>query len=111
MKDMNTPEDLFQKDKTTLGIEWKDGHNSEYPVAYLRFRCPCAHCVDEATGERRIEADDIDPDVKPSRIQSVGNYAVNITWDDGHDTGIYPFEYLREICCCTDCASNEDVSF
>ncbi len=97
------PRDVAQDDADHLRIEWKDDHTSTYHVYYLRFHCPCAHCVDEVTGERRIEADDIPKDVKPVRLESVGNYAIRIEWNDGHDTGIYSFELLRELCPCKQC--------
>lgn len=97
------PSDISQAGPRKLEIEWKDDHVSTYPVVYLRYHCPCAHCVDEVTGERRLEAGAIPGDIQPVRIESVGNYAIRIEWDDGHDTGIYAFEYLRELCPCSDC--------
>ncbi len=103
------PTDVRQVDSDYLGIQWKDGHESEYHVFYLRFHCPCAHCVDEVTGERRIEAEEISEDVRPVRLESVGNYAIRIEWDDGHDTGIYSFELLRDLCPCQEC-NDRDVT-
>jgi len=97
------PRDLEQADAAHLRITWQDGHESTYHVFDLRYHCPCAHCVDEVTGERRLEAEDISDDVKPLRLESVGNYALRIEWDDGHDTGIYSFELLRELCPCEAC--------
>ncbi len=107
--DQNLPNDVKQADAEHLRIEWNDGHESTYHVFYLRYHCPCAHCVDEVTGERRIEADDVRKDVRPVRIESVGNYAMRVEWDDGHDTGIYSFEFLRELCPCEEC-NNLDVT-
>ncbi len=101
--DEERPEDIEQAGPETLRITWRDGHVSEYPVIYLRFCCPCAHCVDEVTGNRRIDAGSIPGDVKPVHLESVGNYAINIEWTDGHDTGIYAFEYLRDLCPCEEC--------
>lgn len=101
--DEDVPADVEQVDGQHLGIRWKDDHESEYHVFYLRYHCPCAHCVDEVTGERRIEADEINENVRPVRLESVGNYAIRIEWDDGHDTGIYSFELLRELCPCEEC--------
>ena len=39
-------------------------------------------------------------------IQTVGNYALQLIWGDGHQTGIYTFDYLREICECKECVSH-----
>ena len=40
-------------------------------------------------------------------IEAVGNYAIRIVWRDGHSTGIYPFQYLRDICPCPACRSTD----
>ncbi|MEW6744485.1 MAG: P-loop NTPase [Planctomycetota bacterium] len=80
-----------------LRILWDDGRESVLESAFLRAQCGCAACVDEMSGERRIRERDIAPDVRPVRIEPVGNYAVSIAWSDGHATGIYPFERLREM--------------
>ena len=63
----------------------------------LRLACCCAQCVDEWTGEGRLDAAAVPQDVHPVRIQPVGRYAIQIQWSDGHDAGIYPFERLREL--------------
>jgi len=94
---------LKQVDPSHLGITWGDGHESTYEVLYLRARCACAKCVDEMTGQRRIGEFDVVPDVKPVRIAPVGRYALGILWSDGHDSGIYTFERLRQLCPCEIC--------
>lgn len=80
-----------------LKISWNDGKQSVVAYKELRYLCPCAVCVDENTGHRKIRRDDVKPDVAPSRIQTVGNYALGIHWSDGHSTGLYAFDYLRKI--------------
>ncbi|MFO0981882.1 MAG: DUF971 domain-containing protein [Planctomycetota bacterium] len=94
---------LRQVDADHLGIRWADGHESTYPVLYLRGRCACAQCVDEMTGQRRIGPFEVVADVKPVRIAPVGRYALGILWSDGHDSGIYTFERLRALCPCDEC--------
>ena len=89
--------EIWQKDKKNFGILWTDGQESNYNVHDLRQRCPCASCVDEMTGRRIISAEDISQDVRPLVIKSVGRYALQIEYDDGHNTGIYSFENLRNI--------------
>ena len=97
------PVEIKQLDDETLGISWQDGHESAYPCDYLRKLCHCAACVDEWTGKQRIDPDQIPEDVCPIEIQSVGRYGIRIDWSDGHNTGIYTFKYLREICPCREC--------
>jgi DUF971 family protein len=76
-----------------LRVLWDDDAMSDYPFAYLRGWCPCAVCQGHGGERRFVEVE------KPQlvSISMVGNYALNPTWDDGHETGIYTFEYLRSL--------------
>jgi ATP-binding protein involved in chromosome partitioning len=85
------------EDGTQLRIRWKDGTVSEYPPRYLRLCCPCAGCVEEMSGRPLLHPASVPADVYPRAIHPVGEYALRFDWSDGHDTGIYPFTYLREI--------------
>lgn len=82
-------------------ITWDDGHVGDYPQEYLRGYCPCALCQghDAAMGKKFISV----PDAKLREIRTVGNYAVEFLWHDGHSTGIYNYEYLRYLCPCSQC--------
>lgn len=82
-------------DDTTLQILWTDKTKTKYNVRLLRYNCACAHCVNEWTGERSNKLEDISKDLKPKKIDSVGNYAIKILWSDGHDSGIYTYKSLR----------------
>jgi DUF971 family protein len=84
-------------------VTWNDGHFSSYPSWYLRENCPCALCVEEFTGRRMIRQGSIPSHLKRNDLSLVGNYALRFAWDDGHDTGIYTFDYLRSICPCAQC--------
>ena len=53
--------------------------------------------TNQLTGEGRLDADGVPDDVHPTKIESVGRYALQIHWSDGHSTGIYPFRRLREL--------------
>ena len=90
-------ETLEQLDKATLGIRWKDGHQSRLSVRLLRLKCPCAKCVDEMTGKLLLKEGQVPADVRPMKIETVGHYALRFRWSDGHDTGIYTFEFLRTL--------------
>ncbi len=99
------PTDLQLDKRDGLRIPWADGHISHYPLAYLRKHCPCATCREErskpepqkpATSLTILPAN-IDRATEFVQAHLVGNYALNIAWADGHDTGIYDFRYLRTI--------------
>lgn len=97
------PKDMSWIEKGVLGIEWSDGHQAVYPIRHLRFQCPCAACVDEWTGEKRLKADDVPMLIMVNDIQPVGRYALQFSWSDGHDTGIYSYNLLRRLCQCDIC--------
>jgi len=92
-----TPAKIRQSGPGELAILWQDGVESLYPVRELRLACGCAACVDEWTGEGRLDPASVPEDVHPLKIESVGRYAIQISWSDGHETGIYPFERLRAL--------------
>ncbi len=87
-----------------LTLEWSDGVKGSLPFALLRRECPCALCKGE-----RVPFEPPSPTQLPSfkslppyaedarDLFKVGNYALGIRWGDGHDTGIYSFEYLRRL--------------
>jgi ATP-binding protein involved in chromosome partitioning len=95
--DAHLPTEIQQHDPRTLSIQWADGAHSLLDVRALRLACGCASCVDEWSGEALLAPDSIPDDVAPIGIQSVGRYAIQIEWSDGHNTGIYPFERLRRL--------------
>ena len=90
-------------DERLLRVTWSDGHVSDYPFAYVRGWCPCAGCQGHGGDRRYVHA----PDTDLAKIEVVGNYALNLKWGDGHETGIYSYRYLRELCPCSECASRE----
>ena len=112
------PKTLKKLGDTGFLIVWKDGHDSEYTLPYLRRLCPCAACsmerhsgqdIPSSFGPEEIgDASRIAPsdDIHAIDVQLVGRYAIQFTWSDGHSTGIYSFETLRKICPCPQCASS-----
>lgn len=84
-----------------MRITWSDGHAADYTYEYLRGWCPCALC--QGHGGDRHFVRTVDP--RLAAIEVVGNYAFNFTWSDGHQTGIYSYAYLREICPCAACSA------
>ena len=98
-----TPSLVKRVSATQTDVTWNDGHFSSFPSWYLREKCPCASCVEELTGVRRIEPGSIASSLERVSVSAVGNYALRFDWSDGHSTGIYTFDYLREICPCPQC--------
>jgi DUF971 family protein len=97
---------------TGMDIDWSDGHKSHYSFQYLRDACPCATCEEdrEKTGARYGEAPKPknalpmyrDP-ARPTDVNMVGKYAINFSWNDSHNSGLYTWEFLREWCPCEEC--------
>ena len=92
------PREIKQEGDAGLSITWGDGEQSSYKASELRRACPCAQCVNEWTGQRVLKPEDISDDLSISDISIVGRYALNFRWSDGHETGIYSFRYLRQLC-------------
>ena len=92
------PREISQESSTSLRIVWVDERVCEYRAAELRRACPCAQCVNEWTGQRTLKPETISDEVEIGDIQIVGRYALNFRWSDGHETGIYSFKYLRDLC-------------
>jgi DUF971 family protein len=94
----STPRDIGPTpDGSALRIVWEDGAESVLAPRTLRLRCPCAACVDELTGRRILRPENVPVGVFPTAIHYVGRYALQFVWSDGHDTGFYPFDYLRRL--------------
>jgi DUF971 family protein len=77
---------------------WPGGVKVAVPSRQLREGCPCAGCVEEFTGRKLLDPATIPADIRPDRIEPVGNYAIRIVWSDGHDTGLYTWQTLRAAC-------------
>ena len=105
------PAALRREGTDRLIIEWKDGHRSSYTWKHLRDNCPCAGCREE-----RLQPPDPFRLLKPNELvplalvsmTPVGHYAYKINWSDGHDTGIFTLEHLRELCQCPECRPAPD---
>jgi DUF971 family protein len=87
------------KDQKTLMVAWSDGVECMYSLVQLRRKCPCATCRadQESKGPTYIPLFAGDALVL-GNISPMGNYALQFNWKDGHNTGIYDFDYLRSLC-------------
>lgn len=81
-----------------VAFTWSDGLSVELTPRQLRLRCPCAACVSETTGRRLLDASAVPAALELVQMQPVGRYAYRMLYGDGHDTGIYTLEHLRELC-------------
>ena len=97
------PTSLRMNAEGLLLIEWNDGQHRAYKPRELRDQCPCATCQEQRTGKQDQPAEllpVISPDeTRPLRtvgMNPVGDYAYNIDFSDGHNTGIYTLESLHE---------------
>lgn len=98
------PMSLEKTDRRSLAIRWTDGVMLEYPFGILRNACPCATCREKkkaATERPRgslnvLSAEETVP-LDVLEMRPVGNYAYNITFSDGHSSGLFTMELLREI--------------
>jgi DUF971 family protein len=98
---------------TGVQIEWSDGHFSEYGFPFLRNACPCALCDEERTKSGRQpgqasplklgELPMFKAQARPVSAEGVGKYALKFKWNDGHELGIYSWQWLRQICPCEEC--------
>jgi len=107
------PREISGFSDTAISIIWNDGHQSIYLYEDLRQSCPCAKCNEIRKSSQkiipfnRILPVNIDnPDIKPRKIEPVGNYAIRFYWSDRHSTGIYTFKFLRELCPCDNCTGS-----
>jgi DUF971 family protein len=84
-----------------LAIKWDDGAETFFGLEAMRRHCPCAGCK----GEMDVMGNVYKAPPKPLspaafrlvRLQNVGGYAISPVWGDGHSTGIYSYDYLREL--------------
>jgi DUF971 family protein len=97
------PVDLKLVDPSRLRIAWSDGEVREYAVRELRDQCPCASCRERRTAPPApptvlpvLSAGETRP-LRITAMHPTGRYAYSIHFSDGHDTGIYTLELLREL--------------
>jgi len=94
---MIRPTQILEESDRELSINWSDDKETKYNAAQLRKSCPCASCVNEWTGEKVLKDENVPADLSFSSISIVGNYALNFQFSDGHNTGIYSFQYLKKL--------------
>jgi len=85
----------LQKKSRQLAIDFDDGSQFELPFEYLRVHSPSAEVKGHGPGQEVLQTGK--EDVRIEAWEPVGHYAIRIVFDDGHDTGLYTWNYLFEL--------------
>lgn len=88
------PSVSFQSEQGEILVNGPDGQQHGWKPAALRRACRCALCVEEMTGQPLLDPTQVADDIYPMSFTPMGNYAVAITWSDGHSSSIYPYTLL-----------------
>jgi DUF971 family protein len=108
------PKKIKLLNKTKLFIKWDDDSESIVNLKFLRDECPCANCKGETilfkTYKPEKKSNEIPGMYEIKNIETVGGYAIQITWKDGHDTGIYSWDYLKKLFLNQDKGTSEDYN-
>ena len=92
---MNPTSITYHTSSKTLELEYADAEPALLPAELLRVFSPSAEVRGHSEKERKLQTGK--KHVAIDEIEAVGNYAIRIKFDDGHDTGIYSWEYLRDL--------------
>lgn len=79
-----------------LDLEYADGERYSLSCEYLRVHSPSAEVLGHGPGQEVLQTGKIN--VSITAINPVGNYALQLVFDDGHDTGLYSWRYLYDLC-------------
>ncbi len=99
------PTSIQRESASVIVIGWSDGSELRYSASNLRKRCPCATCREKHSGTQSspkpltlpvLSLAEAQP-IAITGMRPVGNYAYNIAFSDGHDSGIFTFDFLREL--------------
>lgn len=85
----------LQKKSRQLAVEFSDGSHFELPFEYLRVHSPSAEVKGHGPGQEVLQTGK--ENVQITALEPVGHYAIRIVFDDGHDTGLYTWQYLHEL--------------
>jgi DUF971 family protein len=89
----------LSENKKALEITWDDDTVCRYPMALLRKNCPCATCQTDRASKGDFYIPLFTADALALKdVTQLGNYAIQLTWHDGHHTGIYDYQYLHRLC-------------
>lgn len=91
------PKEVHLTDQTPPKIVWDDGVVQSFDHRALRLACPCAACINEMTGEKMLQESSVPKDIKIVEARPVGRYGLNLVFSDGHGSGIYTHDRMRQL--------------
>ncbi|MBX5448653.1 DUF971 domain-containing protein [Thermogemmatispora sp.] len=100
---------LLDDQQRRLILSWSDGHEGIYSWERLRRACPCAICAGEGGAPGRLQRRQhlTTEETTLVNLEPVGRYGLTPIWEDGHRTGIFTFEKLRQLCECPQCRASD----
>ena len=93
---MQPPDNKIHRKTGILELKYEDGGIYFLPAEFLRVNSPSAEVRGHGPGQEVLQTGKID--VKIDNLDAVGNYAIRLHFSDDHNTGIYSWDYLRELC-------------
>lgn len=92
-----TAKPQIEFDGQEISLAWPDGSTITVNNFALRASCQCAMCIQEMTGEQLLKSEEIRPDIMPKEAHTIGNYAIQVTWNDGHSSGLFSYTHVRKV--------------
>jgi DUF971 family protein len=91
------------REQRMLIIAWSDGREGRYSFAGLRAVCPCVLCQGGHANmgrpaDKLLLTESVNEALNLDAATPIGSYAIQFAWNDGHDSGIYTWDYLYEAC-------------
>ena len=84
-------------DATAIRLTWADGSVTQVANRDLRLACRCALCVDEMSHQPVLDPASVPAAIHAEELRLIGNYALGVTWSDGHSTGFFPYKAIRSL--------------
>jgi len=92
------PEKIKILDNKYLWIKWNDDTEAKIDLQKMREMCPCATCLAERNNQSKNYIPLLlNSQITVSSIEAIGSYAIQINWEDGHNTGIYEYPFLKNL--------------
>lgn len=85
----------LRRQSRVLEVTFDDGQTFSLPFEYLRVYSPSAEVRGHGPGQETLQLGK--HEVQVVRVEPIGNYAVRLDFDDGHNTGLYTWAYLHEL--------------
>ena len=101
MTEPRATEIKLRRKSRLLEVSFESGERFELPFEYLRVYSPSAEVRGHGAGQEVLQFGK--ENVQVTAVEPIGQYAVRLIFDDGHNTGLYSWTLLREICPCPEC--------